>query len=274
VPIISPERPSTTATAFRPAERSEIDDAGKPRPRGRKRPSFTRRPPLAYEFARSTAPARAEHGRVVFAQRQLVCGSHQVRQVDLLVLVVEDRRLDRDGRGTRPVAAEELVERVVAPRRTSRGPVSRRPARPHIWRSRRRSREGHARCAASSSPDVDAELERVGRDDGEQVALRPAGARSRAAAAACSRPVGRDPLGQVGPPGVLAGRSFVKRWISSTPRRGLQKQIVRTSSPTSARAAGRLRQRRRALPVFSSSSGGFHIATWRSAAGAPSSSTS
>jgi hypothetical protein len=66
----------------------------------------------------------------------------------------------------------------------------------------------------------------------------------------------------------------VNFWISSTPRRDLRKQIVRTSSWTrraSRSAASDSADAR--TPVFSSSSGGFHIATWRSAVGAPSSST-
>jgi hypothetical protein len=67
----------------------------------------------------------------------------------------------------------------------------------------------------------------------------------------------------------------VKRWISSTPRRDLRKQIVRTSRSTSSVssiAASPSTEAR--APVRSSTSGGFHIATRRSARGAPSRSTS
>ena len=70
-------------------------------------------------------------------------------------------------------------------------------------------------------------------------------------------------------------RSRAKRWISSTPRRDLKKQIVRTSrstSPASSIAASDSAEAR--LPSRSSTSGGFHITTWRSACGAPSRSTS
>ena len=72
-----------------------------------------------------------------------------------------------------------------------------------------------------------------------------------------------------------SSRSRAKRWISSTPRRDLRKQIVRTSRAT--RSASSLAASLRAdarLPSFSSTSGGFHITTWRSAWGAPSRSTS
>jgi hypothetical protein len=57
----------------------------------------------------------------------------------------------------------------------------------------------------------------------------------------------------------------VNFWISSTPRRDLRKQIVLTPSSTSRAStpAASLSDDARA-PVFSSSSGGFHIATWRS----------
>ena len=70
-------------------------------------------------------------------------------------------------------------------------------------------------------------------------------------------------------------RSRAKRWISSTPRRDLRKQIVRTSRETSSAsslAASPSADAR--LPSRSSTSGGFHITTSRSACGAPSRSTS
>ena len=60
------------------------------------------------------APARPEDLGVGVAQRPLVRGAQQVREVDLLALVVEDRRLDGPVQELVGVAAEELVERVVA----------------------------------------------------------------------------------------------------------------------------------------------------------------
>ena len=154
-------------------------------------------------------------------------------------------------------------------------PVLRAPgAAPHLAQRGDGARERHADRRVEVA-DVDAELERVGGDDGEQVALRPAAARSRAAAWACSRR-GRARSarrGRCGP--ASSSRWRVKRWISSTPRRDLRKQIVRISRSTSAAsrfAASPSADARR--PSFSSTSGGFHMAIWRSARGAPSRSTS
>jgi hypothetical protein len=89
-----------------------------------------------------------------------VRGAEQVAQVDLLVLVVQDRRLDGALEELVGMPAEELVERVVARRRTrpARGP--RRPARPHIWRSEATGAGKVMQIAASERADVDAELER------------------------------------------------------------------------------------------------------------------
>ena len=59
-------------------------------------------------------PARAEDVRVLRRQRQLVGRRLEVGEVDLLGLVVEDRPLDRAAEELVGVAAEELVERVLA----------------------------------------------------------------------------------------------------------------------------------------------------------------
>jgi hypothetical protein len=63
-----------------------------------------------------------------------VRGAEQMRAEDRRVLVVEDRRLDGTVEEVFGVAAEELVERVLAGD-VHREPRPRRPARPHIWRS-------------------------------------------------------------------------------------------------------------------------------------------
>ena len=102
--------------------------------------------------------------------------------MDLLVLVVEDRGLDRPVEELVGVAAEELVERVLA------GDVDRQPAAaapgaaPHLAQRRDRARERHADRRVERA-DVDPQLERVGGDDAEQLAARRAGARARGAAA-------------------------------------------------------------------------------------------
>ena len=129
--------------------------------------------------SRQRGPERLGVGRL---QRPLVRRAQQVRGVDLLVLVVEDRRLDRAVEELVGVAAEELVERVLA------GDVDRQPApaapgaAPHLAQRGDRARERHADRGVERA-DVDAQLQRVGGDDAEQLARRPAGARARAAAA-------------------------------------------------------------------------------------------
>ena len=142
------------------------------------------------------APALAEELAVLLAQRQLVGGGDQVPRGDLLVFVVEDRRLDRPADELVGMAAEELVERVLAgdvDRQAA--PASSRPA-PHLAQAGDRAGEGDADRRVELA-DVDAQLERVGGDDREQLAggqprldLAPL---LRGVAAA----VGRDPRRQL-----------------------------------------------------------------------------
>ena len=95
-------------------------------------------------------PARPEDLGVGGVERPLVRGAEQVREVDLLVLVVEDRRLDRPLEELVGVAAEELVERVLA------GDVDRQPAAAPARRgptsaAARRPCPGTSRTTAASS---------------------------------------------------------------------------------------------------------------------------
>ena len=83
-------------------------------------------------LARARASRRRRPRASSLAQRQLVGGRDQVPRGDLLVGVVEDRRLDRAAEELVGVAAEELVERVLAgdvdreaaPRAAPPGPTS------------------------------------------------------------------------------------------------------------------------------------------------------
>ena len=115
------------------------------------------------------APARAEDLVVLVGQRQLVGGGEQVAGGDLLAFVVEDRRLDRAVDELVGVAAEELVERVLA------GDVDGEPAAaaarppPHLAQARDRPGEGDADRGVELA-DVDPELERVGGDHRQQLA--------------------------------------------------------------------------------------------------------
>ncbi len=76
-------------------------------------------------------------GRV---DRPLVRGAEQVRVVDLLGLVVEDRRLDRAIEELVGVAAEELVQRVLACHVDGQATAATPGAAPHLTQARRRCR--------------------------------------------------------------------------------------------------------------------------------------
>ena len=97
------------------------------------------------ERLRVRLPARPERLGVVARQRALVRRAQQVREVDALVLVVEDRGLDRPVQELVGVAAEELVERVLA-RDVDRQPAPAPPgAAPHLAQRRDGARERRAR---------------------------------------------------------------------------------------------------------------------------------
>ena len=116
------------------------------------------------------APALAEDLAVGLAQRQLVGGRDHVPRGDLLVLVVEDRRLHRAADELVGVAAEELVERVLAGDVDGEAaPAAPRPP-PHLAQAGDGAGEGDADRRVELA-DVDAQLERVGGDDGEQLAV-------------------------------------------------------------------------------------------------------
>ena len=151
---------------------------------------------------RPLAPARPEELVVGVAQRQLVGRRDQVPGGDLLVAVVEDRRLDRPLEELLRVAAEELVERVLA------GDVDRQPApppprpAPHLPQAGDGAGEGDADRRVELA-DVDPQLQRVGRDHRQQLAgaepvLDLAPLLRRVAAA-----VGRDPRRQLRLPAPL-----------------------------------------------------------------------
>ena len=157
-------------------------------PSGRSRSS-----PAPTSTSANSPPARPEHVAVGGLQRRLVRGAQQVRGVELLVLVVEDRGLDRALEELVGVAAEELVERVLA------GDVDRQPApappgaAPHLAQRGDRPRERHADRRVQRA-DVDPQLQRVGRDDAEQLAVDQPRLELAPLLRRVARPVGRDPL--------------------------------------------------------------------------------
>ena len=186
------------------------------------------------------APVGPEDLGVGLGQRRLVRRAQQVLGEDLGAVRVEDRGLDGPAEELVGVPAEELVERVLA------GDVHREPAAaaagaaPHLPEARDRAREGHADRGVELA-DVDPELERVGRDDSEQLAGAQPALDLLALLRACSR---RGKGRSARRARARAGRREWRR-ISSMPLRDFMKQIVRAPSDDELREhLGRLVQRR------------------------------
>ena len=125
------------------------------------------------QLRRAAERLGAERFGVRVVQRRLEGGSEHVRVEDPRVRVVEDRRLDASRQERVRLAREELVERVLAgdqhreARCATSGPPPLLP--------QRRDRPGKAdRDRAVEEADVDAELERVGGRDAEELPLHQA----------------------------------------------------------------------------------------------------
>ena len=178
------------------------------------------------------APARPEELRVGLGERDLVGGGEHVGELDAVVLVIEDRRLHRPFQELVGMAAEELVEGVLA------GDVERQPlgapagATPHLAQARDGAREGHADRRVQVA-DVDPQLECVGRHHREEVAAGEARLDLAALLRRVAGPVRRDPLGQLRAPQLLEPHAREaldqldpragcagSRWSASPPRRG------------------------------------------------------
>ena len=100
------------------------------------------------------------------------------------------------------MAAEELVERVLA-RDVDGEPAPAAPrAAPHLPQRRDRAGERDADRRVERA-DVDAELQRVGRDDAEQLAVHEPALELATLLRGVAGAVGRDPLAELGPPAVL-----------------------------------------------------------------------
>ena len=158
--------------------------------------------------ARSSATSPStSRSRVV--ERRLEGGRPDVAVEHARVRVVEDRRLDPPPEQRLRLAHEVLVERVLA-RDEDRQAVAAPPgAAPLLAEARHRAGEA-GRDHAVEQPDVDAELERVGRGDSEQLAggqplldlaplcRRVAGAvRGEPVAVLRAEPVGGEPVDQL-----------------------------------------------------------------------------
>ena len=100
------------------------------------------------------------------------------------------------------MAAEELVQRVLA-RDVDGQPAPAPPGpAPHLAQRGDRAGEGDADRRVERA-DVDAELQRVGGDDAEQLAVDEPLLELAPLLRRVARAVGRDPLGQLGAPAVL-----------------------------------------------------------------------
>ena len=141
-------------------------------------------------------PPRPERVGVVGRERQLVRRGDQVLHVDLLRLVVEDRLLHGAVEELVRMPAEELVQRVVTRDVQRQAGLAPARAAPHLPQARDRARERHADGGVQVA-HVDAQLERVGRDHREQVALRQAALDLAPLGGRVAGAVWRDPLGQV-----------------------------------------------------------------------------
>ena len=113
------------------------------------------------------------------------CAAHSRCSAYISALGIEDRRLDRPPQEIVGMAAEELIQGILA-RDVDRQAAARRPARPHIWRSCHGPGKRDADRGVEPA-DVDPELQRVGRDDRRAAPRRSAAAGCRVAAPGCSR---------------------------------------------------------------------------------------
>ena len=160
--------------------------------------------PLARERER-----RAEELGVGRLDRALVRRAQHVRGVDLLVLGVQDRRLHRAIEELVRMAAEELVQRVLARDVHREAAAATARAAPHLAQRGDRAGERHADRRVERA-DVDAELERVGGDDAQQLAVDEPALQLAPLLRRVAGAVGRDPVGELRGarrPRARAGRS-------------------------------------------------------------------
>ncbi len=152
--------------------------------------------PLADQDLGHVAPARPEHLGVGRLERRLVRGAQQVRGVELLVERVEDRCLHRALEELVRVAAEELVQRVLAGHVDREAAAAAARAAPHLAQRGHRARERHAHGGVERA-DVDPQLQRVRRHHAEQLAVDEPLLELAPLLRRVAGPVGRDPLGQL-----------------------------------------------------------------------------
>ena len=204
-------------------------------------------------------PARTEELGVGGREGPLVGRAEEVGEMDLLALVVEDRRLHGTLEEVVGVAAEELVEGILAGDVDGEAAAA-TPARPHIWRSEETVPGNVTTTAASSCPmsipSSSASVVTTARSSPRS--RRPSSSRRCWAVYPARYGATRSASS-----GALArSASTVSRLSSSTALRDFTKQITRAparTSWTSSPDASPIVEAR--LPSSGSVRGGFQIAT-------------
>src|SRR5579862_1457622 len=115
--------------------------------------------------------------------------------VDFGAVGIENRRLHRTGQEIVWVAAEELVERVLARDVDRQPPAAPSGAAPHLPQAGDRAREGHADRGVEIA-DIDAELKRVGGHHAQQLSATQAALDLLALSRGVTGPVWRYPFGE------------------------------------------------------------------------------
>src|SRR3954447_1837080 len=116
--------------------------------------------------------------------------------LDPLILVIEDRRLDRSLQELLRMPAEKLVEGILACDVQGEALASPPGSPPHLTQARDRPGEGDADGRVQLA-DIDTQLERVRRDNRQQLAGHQASLDLAALLGRVAGPVGRNPLRQL-----------------------------------------------------------------------------
>ena len=177
------------------------------------------------------ARGRAEQRQVGLGQRVLLRRRAQVRAEDVGVGRVEDGRLDRPADQRLRVVDEVGVERVVAGDQHAERVLGAPPGPPDLLPQGGPGAGEAGDQHRVEAADVDAELERVGGGQPDQLARDAAAPRARGAPRAGSRR-GRP---RPGPAATDRPRRAARRRCAATcsaPRRDRTKASVRTSSAT------------------------------------------
>jgi hypothetical protein len=169
-PSSSPRSASTIVKLSGEADRSETWAAGNPARRGSQRLPWRRSSPAATSRSADLARPSPSVSESRASSGPSVGGREQMAHVDQVRRVVEDRRLDRPVEELLGMAAEELVERVVARHVEREAAAAPSGAAPLLAKARDRAGKGDRDRGVEVS-DVDPELERASRDDPEKVTL-------------------------------------------------------------------------------------------------------